>query len=184
MLSKQRNFFEVDGWTLTLVEDFNCLNDFDCKKDDLNEFFQKDCFLQKQELLNTTYALVESSAEPFFPVGLVSLCNDAVRREKISWWFNFSDPSKNYPSYPAVKIARFGIRDGFQGISIGSHVINMIKEMFVTNNRTGCRLITLDAYNEPEVIGFYQKNHFQFFSDKDAAKVHRAMFFDLKRLQI
>jgi hypothetical protein len=60
----------------------------------------------------------------------------------------------------------------------------MIKKLFLTDNRTGCRLVTVDAYNDPEVLDFYLKNEFQFFSDKDKSKRQRSLFFDLKRLQI
>lgn len=55
-------------------------------------------------------------------------------------------------------------------MNIGSHTLNMIKKLFVTENRTGCRFITVDAYNNEEVLQFYQKNEFQFFYDKDEDK--------------
>ena len=183
MLSKKRNEFEVKGWRLTPVEDFGGLCDFDCRHDDLNEFFREDCFLQKEELLNTTFALIEATVETFFPVALISLCNDAIKKEKIKGWLTFKNNKKIYPAYPAVKIARFGVQNEFQRKEIGSHTINMIKMMFITNNRTGCRFLTVDAYNEKQTVDFYEKNDFQVFSDKDKNKLQRAMFFDLKRFR-
>jgi hypothetical protein len=183
MLSKNRNDLEQDGWVLTIVEDYNCLLDFQCGNDDLDEFFQKDCFIQRQELLHQTYALLEATVETYFPVALISVCNDAIRRDKIIDWLDFKgNPNKRYATYPAVKIARFGVKNEFKGQHIGSHAINMIKSLFVTNNRTGCRFLTVDAYNNSDVLKFYQSNDFQFFNDKDKNKEQRAMFFDLKRL--
>jgi len=184
MLSRQRNVFELNGWVLSQVEDFGCLCNFDCGESDLNDFFREDCISHKQDLLSETFSLYEKSDPLCLPVALISLCNDAVRKEKIFDWLNITNPKKVYPSYPAVKIARFGVQQRFQRKSLGTHVINMVKTMFITNNRTGCRLITLDAYNDRSVLNFYQNNHFQFFSDKDAKKENRAMFFDLLRLTL
>jgi len=54
--------------------------------------------------------------------------------------------------------------------------------MFLRDNRTGCRFMTVDAYNNPQVINFYQKNGFAFLSEADQKKETRSMYFDLKRL--
>lgn len=185
MLSKGRNVFESSGWILTSVEDFSVLSDFDCGDLEINDFFQNDCQVQKQELLNVTYALIEATVEVPFPAALISLCNDAIRKQKIIHWLGFtSDSKKIYPFYPAVKIARLGVIEAFQGKGIGTHLVNMIKEMFVTNNRTGCRFITVDSKNNEKATKFYEKNEFQYITDKDKKKNQRAMFYDLKRLEI
>ena len=184
MLSKHRNEFTEGSWTLRVVDDFDKLKAFDCGKDDLNEFFHEDCYIQQQELLHKTYSLIEATVEDFFPVALISLCNDSIRKDKILNRLGFRGTKKDYPSYPAVKIARFGVRKELKRQNIGTHTMNMIKKMFITNNRTGCRFLTVDAYNEDDVLPFYQHNDFQFFSDKDKNKKLRAMFFDLKRLNI
>lgn len=182
MLSSKRNEFTSEGWTLRIVENFDTLYNFDCGDEDLNDFFQKECYIQKEELLHQTYALLEATVKNFFPVALISLCNDSIRKEKIIDRLGFKDTKKAYPSYPAVKIARFGVKNEFKRQSIGTQTINMIKKMFVTNNRTGCRFLTVDAYNKNYVTNFYENNDFQFLSVKDKSKKLRAMFFDLKRL--
>ncbi|MCK5591457.1 MAG: hypothetical protein KAI72_05830 [Candidatus Pacebacteria bacterium] len=53
----------------------------------------------------------------------------------------------------------------------------MVKEMFLSDNRTGCRFITVDAYIKS--TGFYQKNEFEFYHSSDDDKNTRIMFFDL-----
>jgi hypothetical protein len=182
--TENRNEFTENGWILRVVGNFNKLKDFDCGNDDLNEFFQKDCYIQRQELLHQTYSLTEATVKKFFPVALISLCNDSIRKEKIIDWLGFKGTKKVYPSYPAVKIARFGVRNELKKRNLGTYTINIIKKMFVTNNRTGCRFLTVDAYNKDYVLSFYKHNDFQFFSDKDKQKEQRAMFFDLKRLNL
>jgi len=182
MLTRSRNAIEDQGWALRKIEDNNNLESFDCENEDLNEFFRKDVLIQKQELLNETYELIEATAENEIPVALISLCNDAVRKEKIINLLGFTGTKKEYPFYPAVKVARLGVRKDLKDKDLGTHLMNMVKTLFVTNNRTGCRLITVDAYNKSNVTNFYIKNDFQFFSDKDKNKDQRAMFFDLKRL--
>ena len=182
MLKPERNDFIVDGWLLTKLLDFDRVKkEFDCGKKDLNDYFWNDAFAHREELLSETYFLKEATVEDDFPVALISLANDTVRREKI-WDFLGLAESKKYPNYPAVKITRAGVLKPFQSKDIGSHMLNMIKRVFVTNNRTGCRLITVDSYNEERVLKFYKRNEFQFFSDKDKNKKQRSMFYDLKRL--
>ena len=122
--------------------------------------------------------------EEFFPVALISLCNDSIKKQDVISFLRFRDTKKEYPFYPAVKIARLGVRNDLKRKSIGTHMINMVKLMFGTNNRTGCRLITVDAYNKSDVINFYKKNDFQFITERDKNKKQRTMFFDLKRLSV
>jgi hypothetical protein len=42
-------------------------------------------------------------------------------------------------------------------------MINATKRLFVTDNRTGCRFITVDSYVTRKAIRLYTKNHFEFF---------------------
>jgi GNAT superfamily N-acetyltransferase len=184
MTQNSRNSIEKDGWILTKPQQFDSFQYFDCIDSDLNEYFQKDIALHRLELLSEVYILKEATMESELPVALVDLCNDSIRREKVK---DIEDlkifcSDKHYPSYPAVKITRFGVHHEFQNNNIGSFVLNMLKDFFVTDNRTACRFITVDAYNNDKVLCFYAKNYFQFFSNKDVNKETRSMFFDLKRL--
>ena len=38
-----------------------------------------------------------------------------------------------------------------QGNDIGTHFVNMAKKFFLEDNRTGCRFMTVDAYNNDRV---------------------------------
>ena len=181
MPNVDRNTF-VDGtWTLKKVENIAIYDSFDCGDDDLNEYFQVDARQYKEALLTQTYCLQETAA-PDLTLALLDFCNDAVRIEKYRGKIEI-DECKKLSFLPAVKLTRLGVAKQFQGLSIGSHILNMIKKFFTVDNRTGCRLITVDAYNSPRVLNFYVKNGFQPFNDKDKSKKTRSLFFDLKRLE-
>jgi len=186
MYPETRNSYKNNGWILDKLCDYNSLNIFDCRDDDLNEYFKVDSLKHKNELLTETYVLRESTDESCFPVALIDLCNDSIRRERFKKVSDFKKVSseKNYPSYPAVKITRLGVHYEFQHNNIGSFLLNMTKQFFITDNRTGCRFLTVDAYNRDNILKFYTKNDFQFFYDKDKNRQTRAMFFDLKRLNL
>ncbi len=69
-------------------------------------------------------------------------------------------------SYPSVLIGRLGIHKDFRKIKsedhrTGDQLMDFIKSWFVDgNNKTGCRFIVVDAYNEPNEIRYYFQNGF------------------------
>ena len=67
---------------------------------------------------------------------------------------------------------------------IGTLLIDIVKQMFTTNNRTGCRFITVDAYNNDITLKFYKSNDFQFLDPDDKTQKTRTMYYDLKRFKI
>jgi len=186
MRSLGRNEFEKDGYRLSQVRDYNNLKNFDCGDDDLNEYFREDVIKYHSELLSQAYIIQRVTVGDDFPVALIDLCNDAVRHEKfkIEHPIDKTTVDDKTRVFPAVKITRFGVQKEFQGNNIGSHIVNMVRDMFLIDNRTGCRLVTVDAYNNPRALNFYQSNGFDFFTGKDKEQSTRSMFFDLKRLRI
>jgi GNAT superfamily N-acetyltransferase len=185
MPDPERNRLFYEGFILEpLTTDLFPL-DFDCSDPDLNEFFQQDVLAHEAELYTRTYVLryldIETG-EKLLPVAaLISYCNDAVRLKDFRNHLDELPEEKRYPSIPAVKIARLGVQKMFQGDGIGSLLLNLTKVLFVTNNRTGCRLVTVDAYNHPKVLNFYRRENFDFIRDKDATRPTRIMFYDLTR---
>jgi GNAT superfamily N-acetyltransferase len=185
MLAQERNKLYYEGFILEPLSNDLFPLDFDCSDPDLNEFFQKDVLAHEAELYTKTYALRSydiDTGEKFLPVAaLVSYCNDAVRLKDFKNHVDELPEEKRYPSIPAVKIARLGVQKILRGHGIGSLLLNLTKVLFITNNRTGCRLITVDAYNHPKVLDFYRRENFDFIRDKDATKPTRIMFYDLTR---
>lgn len=87
------------------------------------------------------------------------------------------DEKQSYTSYPAMKIARFGVTNAYQKSGIGSMIIDYLKALFINNNRTGCRFITVDAYRKS--LNFYERNGFKYLINKDSGRHTRPMYFDL-----
>ena len=57
-------------------------------------------------------------------------------------------------------------------------VTYLLKYVFTHGNRTGCRFVTVDALTT--ATGFYERNKFRFFTEKDKDDDTRLMYFDLK----
>lgn len=90
-------------------------------------------------------------------------------------------------------IGRIGVNVEFQGLHIGSQLLDFVKAWFChKDNKTGCRFIVVDAYNKPRVLSYYENNGFKFLFKTEEDEKHyyevnvnsnihtRLMYFDLK----
>ena len=155
---------------------------FDCGDADLNEWFAQDVVASTEQLLVKNFELkLPGDSEKGSPVGLVSLSNDNIRLRDL---VDIQDipKGKRFHSWPAVKIARLGVAQAFQRQGFGREIIRLVAQLFTTDNRTGCRFITLEAYNKPSVIAFYESTGFEFITSSDIGKETRHMYFDLIRV--
>ena len=157
-MNESRNIYRYEEFKLTPINNDIITQEFDCNDDDLNDFFRNDIFNYEKELISKTYYL--SYKEEKDILALISYCNDSIKLESNKQKRVLPNEKRRFPAYPAVKITRLGIQKEFQGNNLGSILIYMTKMMFVNNNRTGCRFITVDAYNKEKVIKFYEKNDF------------------------
>ena len=149
----QRNSLHYEEYSLRVLTDdeISTLSSFDCGDEDLNDFFRNDCLPHREQLMAETYVFTEEDNI----IALVSFNNDSVELSKSAKRRLLPFEMRGYTSIPAVKIARLGVLRDHQRRDIGSLVINFCKKLFVTDNRTGCRLITVDAYNKSDVLRFY-----------------------------
>ena len=70
----------------------------------------------------------------------------------------------------------------YRNNGIGSDILDFVKDLFITDNRTGCSFVTVDALRE--AIPFYQKNGFKYL-DKTAIETESdtcLMYYDLTQL--
>ena len=153
---------------------------FDCGDSDLNEFFFKDSKLACSELVSVTYAWIDDDKTLAF----FSVSNDAVKRELLTGSAfkritRHVNHGKRYSTLPAVKIGRLAVDRMAQANGIGTDILNFIKYWLTDANKTGCRFIIVDAYNDPKAINFYLKNGFSFLLESDKTGKTRLMFFDL-----
>lgn len=162
---------------------------FNCGDEDLNDYLFSNSKDYQRLLLAVTYYL-ESEKETIL---FFSLLNDKVTAIEHSngFWRKIKSifpHSKHRKDYPAVKIGRLGVNKNYQhkGDNWGSLTLDSIKEWMITENKTGCRFITVDAY--PAAVPFYQKNGFLFMGQTEKIRYEAktgetiAMYFDLMQI--
>lgn len=172
---------------------------FSCQDQDLDEFFSNDAFLYDVELLGKTYAWVDASDTTQI-LGLITLANDSVKAQDIATSARNRlqrsvTNAKRGINFPAVLIGRLGVASAYQGkgMNIGSQIIDYVKDWFRSNdNKTGCRFLVVDAYNNERTLNFYKRNGFKTLykteqEERDFLGLMpeepletRFMFFDLK----
>lgn len=156
---------------------------FDCGRQDLNDFLFKDSLFNMNFRLLVTYIL----ESPDKTIAYFSVANDLLKinvdickefkqilrkRIRTSQLYSLFQIS----AFPAVKLGRLAIDKDYQGKGIGSELVDAIKYSFLTNNKTGCAFITVDAINEKKPLKFYSKNNFLFLSEKDSRDESRVMY--------
>ena len=181
MLRCNRNSIEYEGFLFSKITDFALFAGFDCGNDDLNDFVRNDAERHRSELIAETYSFsYQFDDGTCIPLAFVSLSNDTIKRRHLAASILETIPEGlRYEPLPAVKIGRLGVLKEFHNLDVGTALLNLLKQLFTTENRTGCRFLTVDAYNDPHVLGFYRKNGFDFYHEKDANRQTRIMFFDL-----
>lgn len=175
-------------------------NNFNCGKKDLDEFFKKDCLKYSDELLGKTYCFTIDS-KPSTIVCLFTVSNESIkantlpnsRKKKL---IREIPHEKYMRHYPAVLIGRLGVDRNYKGLNIGDDLMDFVKAWFVEpKNKTGCRFVVVDGYNEEYVLDYYRRNSFvEMFSSIDQEKEYyglkesnslqtRLMYFDLIKIR-
>jgi len=168
-----------------LTQDYT-IKPFNCEDDDLNGFLFDNAKPASKELIAITYLLeTDTNTIGFFCVSNDKITADDTRGRTIFSTFRllkFQDTEfDSMHSYPAVKIGRLGVDKAYQGQGFGRWILDYLKFSFIDNNKTGCRFITVDAYERS--LGFYERSDFIYLTEKDNGKDTRLMYFDLSTLQ-
>ena len=171
-----RNRYSNGRYILNPVTDFTIFDGFSCcgtddDDRDLDDFIRDDAERHLRDKMAVTYGVFfPEKALSRRPLAFFTLQNDSLKIES---------PGYPYKTPPAVKIGRFGVSAEIQSRGIGTDIITMIKDFMCQDNRAGCRYITLDAYNKPRVLRFYQKNGFSFLKTPNLQRKQEPMYFDL-----
>ena len=148
---------------------------FYCGDTDLDNFFQNEAILYSKQLLGKSYCF-RLEQDPTIVVCAFTVANASMRvdflpnarKKKIS---------KNIPHQKEHKV--------------GCELMDFIKSWFVDPlNKTGCRFVIVDAYNNEKAIAYYKRNNFEsVFSSEEQERNAlglsvekldtRFMFFDL-----
>ncbi|MDT0649750.1 GNAT family N-acetyltransferase [Autumnicola edwardsiae] len=150
----------------------------------MNGFLFDDAQKYTEELLATTF-VIQSSTET---VAYFNYLNDKISHHEIGNKEKFIKRISSllpigkdgFTSYPAVKIGRLAVSKQYKGKGFGREILNFTKQLFVDNNRTGCKFITVDAYRES--LKFYEKNGFKYLSSRDVKSDTRLMYFNLEAI--
>jgi len=167
---------------------------FDFGHKDINDFFKHDSPKYSKELLGKSYCFVLDE-NPNIIVCAFTISNDSIkanflpnnRKRKITKRIS---REKHFRSYPAVLIGRLGVNKEFRHNNIGSELMDFIKSWFIDpNNKTGCRFVVVDSYNEEKPLNYYKKNQFEFlfsseeqesdYTGQELPLITRLMYFDL-----
>lgn len=174
-----------DRFYIRRLDETEYVNVFDCGDNDLNDFIINEAVPFRKALLAVTYVLAERE-NPDNVIAFCSLANDRVSLSDFETKTDFNrfrrekkfPQSKRLKSYPAVKLCRLAVDKTAKGLSAGSLLIDFIKTYFISDNKTGCRFVTVDAYLA--AIPFYQKHGFtQLNTDDEGSSFTRLLYFDL-----
>jgi ribosomal protein S18 acetylase RimI-like enzyme len=139
------------------------ITDFDCGDDDLNEFFNRDAIKYQEQLMGQTYFFRHNETGKV--VCAFSLSADSLkagwlpgsRRKKVK---ELIPREKSLQAYPAFLIGRLGVAVEFGSQGVGSQLMNFIKDLCFVRYPNIARFLLVDAYNDPAVLQYYQKNGF------------------------
>jgi len=196
-LLRQCNLFRVSEKKLADCKPFSC------DVEDIDEFFSKDCLVNQSKLLGKTYLFCLKS-QPDTIIAAFSLSNDSIRLTNSigdEYKEQFLDDAdlrdKTFRRFPAALIGRLGTNKDFARLGYGSAIMDFIKVLFRTNNRTGCRFLIVDALNRHETLRFYEKNGFRYLIANERLEAKymgigmshlplntRLMYFDLLKLNV
>lgn len=174
---------------------------FDCGHDDLNDFFTNDSVNWSKQLLGKSYCFTLDE-DPSKIVCAFTVSNDSIKTKRLpnsrqKKVIRQIPSDKRMRSYPAVLIGRLGVNAEYRMIegeesTTGDQLMDFIKSWFIDGaNKTGCRFVVVDSYNEPKALKYYTRNSFTpLFStesqekeftglkDEDTLKT-RMLYFDL-----
>lgn len=144
------------------------MKSFDCGRESVNVFFSQQTQSYQDELFGKTYFYVHPD-NPTEVVAGFTVANASIftkhlgnsRQKKIGYEVHHE---KGLINYPAILLAQLGVDVKYKGNHIGEQIIQFVAQWFTNdNNKSGCRHLIVDAYNEPELIDYYQRNGLNLF---------------------
>ena len=166
-----------------LTSDFD-LRKFDCGNSDINEFLKEDALNYQQHHLANTFLFCNDLSEV---VAFFCISNDCLNKKLENGIWNKFHRKQSIPNdkrirqYPAIKIGRLGVDKKFQKSGIAYELMDFIKGYAILDLKPACRLLLLDAYNQPRQLNYYDKNGFIFLHENDLEEPTRIMYFDMKK---
>ena len=147
---------------------------FTCgEDDDMDEFFSKDALTYARRRIGKSYCFRLEEDEKQI-VACFTLSNDSIRiwdlgsSKKNAMWKKLTNREKMLSRFPGVLIGRLAVSESFAGMGIGTEILDFVKMWFLSEeNKTGCRLVIVDAKNKSKVLKFYEKNGFRYLFNRE-----------------
>lgn len=141
---------------------------FNCGRETVNEFFREEAQAYQDELFGKTYyfCLPDSPSDIVagFTVANASIFTKHLpnsRQKKIGFEVHHR---KGLINYPSILLAQLGVDVRYKGNHLGAQIIDFVALWFTSaSNKSGCRHLIVDAYDEPHLIEFYQQNGLNLF---------------------
>lgn len=156
----------------------DCIERFDCGREDINNFFHHDVERNQRQMFGKTYFFCDGTPERI--VGAITVANASIFTRHISWRRRDVigaevDTEKSGQNFPAVLLGRLGVDHRYQHLHLGRQIIDYVKAWFSSeSNKSGCRFLIVDAYNEPGLIQFYEHCGLKlFFTTEEQEKKYR-----------
>jgi len=183
---------------MVVLSEEQIISGFDCGNADLNDFFNRDALQYNRQMLSETCFFRHNvsgavvCAFSFSASSIKTADLPGSRRKKVK---ELVPREKSLKSYPGILIGRLGVSKEFSGQGVGSQLMDFIKDFCLANFPNFVRYLLVDAYNEPAVVKFYQKNDFTLvFSTEEQEKETyrqspsetlqtRYMFYDMIQLR-
>ncbi len=174
------------------------LQAFDCGRKSVNDFFHNEAQDYQEELFGKTYYWVIPE-RPLDIVAGFTVANASIftkrlpnaRQKKIGFEVHHE---KGLINYPSILLAQLGVDIKYKGLNLGQQIIEFVMQWFTSpDNKSGCRHLIVDAFDEPHLLDFYQRNGLNLFfssveqemeyrnwdKDKDGPLETRLMFRDM-----
>ena len=152
---------------------------FDCECEEVNTFFRNEAIAYQDELFGKSYFLCNpndwTDVAAGFTVANASIFTKRLsnsRRKKVGKEVHHE---KGMINYPAVLLAQLGVDKRYKGFHLGAQIIDFVAYWFTSDdNKSGCRHLIVDAYDNPKLLEFYQNNGLQmFFSSAEQEMEYR-----------
>ena len=165
--------------------DYENMSAFSCGVKALDDFFHfevKEC-VERRYL--SAYSVFLDSGEI---VGAFTLMNDAlmigsqtekedfIEDLKLETDEDIADFINRQTSYPAINIGHLGTSKDYQGMGIGSMIVDLVADTYAKHRLSGCQFITVDALNNNRTTKFYCENSFGFQTNRDSTSPTRRMY--------
>lgn len=141
---------------------------FDCGRKSVNEFFHSEAQDYQDELFGKTYYFClpdnPSDIVAGFTVANASIFTKRLpnsRQKKIGLEVHHE---KGLINYPSILLAQLGVDVKYKGHHLGPQIIEFVMQWFTSeDNKSGCRHLIVDAYDEPHLLEFYKQNGLNLF---------------------